>query len=333
MLKYIFSIIDKGIHKEITILGIRIKYKNKYLILKNEIEFLLNAKIENLYYELKDNKISNKIKIPKVMSKEETYSQLLNTSKSICRFGDGEFTLIINKNCGIGFQNSNEKLSKRLIEVLSSNNENVLIAIPDVFGSLRSRTLNSQKYWTKYLYENRQNIYNLLDFDRVYADATISRPYISSEKGHLAKIKSYFDSFKKIVTNKNIVIVEGEFTRLGVGNDLLDGCESVQRILVPALNAFDKYNAILDTCIKQPKDSLFILALGPTATVLAYDLALKEYRAIDIGHIDIEYEWFLRQASSVIPVENKYVNEAGKPMIKDSVEDVRYYKEIIAKIV
>ena len=41
-----------------------------------------------------------------------------------------------------------------------------------------------------------------------------------------------------------------------------------------------------------PKDKLFILALGPMATVLAYDLARLGYRALDLGHIDIEYEWF-----------------------------------------
>lgn len=44
------------------------------------------------------------------------------------------------------------------------------------------------------------------------------------------------------------------------------------------------------------KAKLVLIALGHTATVLAYDLAEVGYQAIDIGHIDIEYEWFLMRA-------------------------------------
>jgi hypothetical protein len=37
-------------------------------------------------------------------------------------------------------------------------------------------------------------------------------------------------------------------------------------------------------------DKLILIALGPTATVLAYDLAKKGYQAIDIGHLPSCYE-------------------------------------------
>ena len=50
------------------------------------------------------------------------------------------------------------------------------------------------------------------------------------------------------------------------------------------------------------KNKLILIALGPTATILAYDLYKLGYRAIDIGHIDIEYEWFLRKANTKIPI-------------------------------
>ena len=40
-----------------------------------------------------------------------------------------------------------------------------------------------------------------------------------------------------------------------------------------------------------PKSVLFLVALGPTATVLAYDLSKIGYQAIDIGHIDISFVW------------------------------------------
>lgn len=35
-----------------------------------------------------------------------------------------------------------------------------------------------------------------------------------------------------------------------------------------------------------------MISLGPTATVLAYDLFKAGYQAIDFGHVDVEYEWW-----------------------------------------
>ena len=312
----------------LTILGIRIKWKNEELALIN----LLNTKIENMYYELKDNKTEDSIKIPKIMSIEETFNLLLNTNKSICRFGDGEFKLMLVLDSNIGFQKSSKLLSKRLKEVLSSNDENILIGIPNIFGSLEGQNDETKNYWRKYLCGNRQKIYEILDFDKFYANAEISRPYIGSNKEKISSAEFCFDSFKNMVKNKSIVVVEGELTRFGVGNDLLAECESVKRILVPAVQAFDKYDAILDACLQQSRNDLFILAIGPTATVLAYDLAKNGYRAIDIGHIDIEYEWYLRKATEKIPIENKYVNEVIDNMISDDVKDGKYYTEIISKV-
>lgn len=44
------------------------------------------------------------------------------------------------------------------------------------------------------------------------------------------------------------------------------------------------------------KDRLILLSYGMTATVLAYDLAKLGYWAVDLGHLDLEYEWYLHGA-------------------------------------
>ena len=78
---------------------------------------------------------------------------------------------------------------------------------------------------------------------------------------------------------------------------------------------------------------LILIALGPTATILAYDLYKLGYQVIDVGHIDIEYEWYLRKSKKRIRIEYKFVNEAkngGKNIKK--IKDVNYYKQIIAII-
>ena len=56
-------------------------------------------------------------------------------------------------------------------------------------------------------------------------------------------------------------------------------------------------NIIDKILCRESTDSIILIALGPTATVLAYDLSKRGYQAIDVGHIDIEYEWFLNNAS------------------------------------
>lgn len=71
-----------------------------------------------------------------------------------------------------------------------------------------------------------------------------------------------------------------------------------------------------------------------TATILAWELSGGGYWAIDIGHIDIEYEWFLRKTSDKIKIEGKYVNEVlgGKSNIADC-NDEEYKSQIICKVV
>ena len=54
---------------------------------------------------------------------------------------------------------------------------------------------------------------------------------------------------------------------------------------------------------------------------------------MDVGHIDIEYEWFLRNATHKIQIENKYVNEAHRRRHNfTEVKDKNYYNQIISKI-
>lgn len=45
-------------------------------------------------------------------------------------------------------------------------------------------------------------------------------------------------------------MIEGEKSRLGVGNDLFEGAKSIRRILGPAQNAFDKYEELYNLAIK-----------------------------------------------------------------------------------
>ena len=120
-------------------------------------------------------------------------------------------------------------------------------------------------------------------------------------------------------------------SRLGVGNDLLDNAKTIKRILGPSKQAFDKYDEILEEAKKTDKSSLILLALGPAATCLAYDLHKLGFQAVDIGHVDVEYEWYRMKAKKKMPVKNKMVHEAVVNE-KDELNDSEYENQIIAKI-
>ena len=121
---------------------------------------------------------------------------------------------------------------------------------------------------------------------------------------------------------------------MGVGNDLFNNVKSVKRILCPSKDAFSRYEDILNTITNNiDKSTLLILALGHTATVLAYDLSKLGYQAIDLGHIDVEYEWMLQNATEKVPLKNKYVNEAVNGAIHESCGDIEYNNQIIATII
>ena len=176
----------------------------------------------------------------------------------------------------------------------------------------------------------RETLYKYLDFSKTYIDTNVTRQliFVSEEQG-----RDYYNKMKSLWSNKPVVIVEGAGTRLGIGNDLLDEALSVKRIVCPIKDAFSKYDEILKECLKMPKDSLFIMALGPTATVLAEDLTNNGYRALDIGHFDTAYEAFLRKASKFVHVEGKIVfNEERHMTSLKPCKDKKYYEQIISTI-
>jgi glycosyltransferase family protein len=269
------------------------------------------------------------------MSSIKTIKYIKKHKCNVSRYGDGEFGIII-KNKDIGFQKSDEKLKQRLIDILDK--KNILICVPYYFNSTKDCNENAKhfwNYWCIYCGEERQKktvklLRKKCGFLRCYGDTSISRFYMDKKNKNISE--KIVAELKSLWEDKNILIVEGEQTRLGVSNDLLSNSKSIKRILAPAINAWEKYDEIMKTVLECWKGELVLIALGPTATVLAADLEDYGIWAIDIGHIDVEYEWFIRKANKKIGIEGKYVNEVGNNHNIGICEDKEYIKEILRKI-
>lgn len=243
----------------------------------------------------------------KIKSLNETIDDILMHKKSISRYGDGELKMMLNKG-KIVFQPESPELSKRLKEVLSSDLDNLIIGLPGPLCSVKKENLNSKYFWIGFINLYGNLISEYLDPKKVYGNAGISRFYMGLKDKRLSV--QILEKLKKIWDKKEILIIEGELSRMGVGNDLFENAAGLSRMVCPAENAFAKYHEILEASKKYGKDKLILIALGPTATILSYDLAKSGYWAIDIGHIDVEYMWMLSKAQTKIPIKSRYVSEA-----------------------
>src|SRR5690606_27146025 len=137
------------------------------------------------------------------------------------------------------------------------------------------RTDENQAFWRNHLSKHRKDWYRYMDRSKVYYNTAISRFYYPIKDKNQSR--TFAELLKKIWDQQYLLIVEGTFSRLGVGNDLFANASSLYRIICPAKNAFDYYDKILAETSTNAACKLILIALGPTATVLAADLSAKGF--------------------------------------------------------
>ena len=319
----------KKVKKELERFKKRLFYSGKTHKQLEEIQY----ELDNIPYELydKSQKGDFYLPLPKIKTIEETLDKIINDKCSIARFGDGEFSCM--NQSRIAFHDPSEALAKKLKEVLLSDIPNLLIGLPDCFGSLDCYVPYTKKFWRKYMSKKRQLTYSHLDMNRTYYNAFFNRYYLNYNKTdeYYLRCCTYVKKLKEIWKNRDVVLFEGQEARLGVGNDILNGAKSISRIIFcPVKNAFNRYDEILSSFDGVSSDALILAALGPTATVLAHDLCRKGYQAIDFGHISEEYECFLRKET---PLELKNMGHDVSMKHASDASDPEYKKQIIKTIV
>ncbi len=214
---------------------------------------------------------------PEVLSEEETLRLLVDEKKSICRFGDGEFKLIVGERHK-SFQDVDRRLNERMIEVLNSDHPDILIGIHPV----RSYDLLT-RIWRKFIIRIGEDVLKLLNPERIYHSMGVFRELPATDE---AAFNHRIEAIKKLWQGRKILFVVGKNSRFEFVDELFDNVASVDYVYAPAKNAFSEYERILDDVRRYPKDDyLLLIVLGPTATVMAYDLALEGFQAIDFGQM------------------------------------------------
>lgn len=235
----------------------------------------------------------------KVQSIDGTIDELLRTQKSMVRFGDGEIVMI--KGGDLMLQKASPEIAEGLREILAYPDEGLMVTIPGIFDTLSDHHKASRQFWKDHLLFCRKTYEKYCDPNRIYYSTFVSRCYYyaSDRSG----CKAWFAKIRKIWENRDVVIVEGERTHNGVGNDLFDTARSIERIICPPSDAYGAVPAILDACVGYGKDRLFVLSVGVAAKFLTVELFKRGYRALDIGNMDMEYEWYVRRSPGKIKLE------------------------------
>lgn len=290
----------------------------------------LELKLENYPYE------HGMESTPQILPATMLLDEIIKTRKSLVRFGDGEFEIIFGRKRSWFQDAAKERFAEHLKEVLLSNRDNVLTAIADNYGNLDKYTERAAQAIREYMKLARQDHMKLLPKGKIFYDTYVSRPYIIyQDKPYAAEI---FGLWKKVFEKKRILMIEGAYSAFGCGNDLLDGAQSVKRIIAPGQNAYDVYDELFryvrDYLEGSDSIDLILVSLGAAATCLAYDLSALGVQSIDIGQLDNEYEWYLRGCSIQEPIPNKLATESVNKMPLDMVmyRDARYQSEILARI-
>ena len=245
-------------------------------------------KFSNIFSFFKRNK-----KKVDILDYKTAIDYIINNEVSISRYGDGEFFLIMDRD--IPFQTASPKLKERLIEILTSENPNLLVGVSKVmFHDDENAVPFVRDFHKNFRRKKLKKIMPYISESKTYIPTEISSLYqtLYNEKFNF---EEYFDNIKNIWKNKDITIICGENTFKNITNNIFDCAKSVEYIYAPSKNAFDEYETLLSEYKKLDKSRLLIIILGPTATVLAYDLQREGFRVLDFGHIAKDYDSFLKK--------------------------------------
>lgn len=205
---------------------------------------------------------------PGVVDEFETLRLVVDEEKSIARFGDGEFNLVMGGNCIS--QKNVPNITMELKNVLRSKDPNLLVGIPRL-DERSPKNVNWRKLcmrYGKYLVK------------KTYYSAFITRP----DSAPWIATDEYYAKVEDLWRDQDVTAVYGSVRSLFIGHKGMMSARSVIRVDTPYDNAYVDIHRIMAD-VERAKNKRVLLMCGPTATCLAARLSLKGFHAVDLGHL------------------------------------------------
>ena len=270
--------------KNITYLA-RFNLKEIYQKQENQIDYAVLSEIA-LYKTISKQ---NNFLLPNIKSNFETIEELLNTQKSIIRFGEGEFKLMEGYN--IDYQFGNEKIASILKEIFYEDNPNLMTGtIWEYYDFSIDLTSHTKQYIYNWIqsgwYHKIEKFYNKT---KTYYSAFISMVFAEYEKYEFEK---HYALLRKIWDNKNITLVIGDRVLDNIEFFIFDNAKNINYIYGPTQNAYSQIDILREKLKQSDKNDIFIFAIGPCGKILAYEMYQAGYRVLDLGHLIKDYNFY-----------------------------------------
>ena len=268
--------------------------KGKWRMLWRNLKFLMRT---DLRFGLADMsgcrcKFADMLKttrMPDIRDFEETAKILAETDASIARFGDGEFTLMQGR--GIPFQRADAQLAARLAGILAKPPPGCLVGVPRLcWFDDRRFAEHDNLWWLRYMKTNGTWLEAHMDAAATYFDSFVSLFSRATVPGY--DVGGMFDCLRRIWDGKDVLVVCGQGIFDGFEHDVFDNAQSVEFVYGPKRDAWGVYDTMLAQVKAAAKGRVVLVVLGPTATVMAADLAAAGIRALDLGHLAKAYNAF-----------------------------------------
>ncbi len=242
-------------------------------------------------------------KTAKIQANDETLEIIIKNKLSIARYGDGEIGYLLDKNFKHFFQPMNLELQQRLKEILQNPIEQCMTAIPPWLNGNLARPEMVEQYWIK--------IYPYLNQNYTYASSfcfTVS-----------SFIEGNISYMQKIWKDRRVLLVTGANSTFIWDKRLFEGADLIDIVYSKPIDAYSEYDNILHSIVNHKasdKETLILIALGLSATVLAYDLSKLGYQALDIGHISNYYLQYLGEMENIEVMRQKGIFKDGDDITK-----------------
>ena len=237
------------------------------------IKPLYNRINEYFYHYIRD-------RYPEVLTERQTVEQILEKRISLARYGDGEFKLCRGKS--IARQPASPAISRRLREILRNDAPNLAVGIPPFPDRARIVDSTMDSFFRKFYFREWESVHYM--GNRVYLSFSAFWPDHCGLPPEEAP--AHIGRFRQIWEDRKVTFVcNDRFREAMSSSNLFDNTKSRSFIRTPDKNVYGCYDDLLEQSIRRPTDNLFLLACGPTATILAYDLCIRGYQAIDIGDL------------------------------------------------
>jgi len=217
-----------------------------------------------------------------VLDEDETIRRIREDGCSIGRYGDGELRLAKYPQNNIPCHEGNEELGRRLREILRYKGKPAMEKTREFLVGVPNIRPGSKLYACKPRLHRvflKPDLEDLYDREITYYSSLVTR------NDMIERDLDYWKGFADIFTGKRVCVVGSD--RKHLKDPMFAGAEKpLYFVQGTKQHSFRDYDRILKDCLRlrQEPNIIYALLLGPTATVLAFDLFKAGCQAIDTGN-------------------------------------------------